>query len=591
MSKQTLQLFTLLDELVAEGILDEKEAKQIRFMPRTGSGEQAHPINYIASQALDDKRRKVGKLSVDNLLEWLSKRCGQPVYHLDPLKVDVAAVTSVMSFAFAQRHGILCVDVREDEILIASVEPLVDEWEKDLAQVVKKPITRVLMDPEALSRFTVEFYSMAKSVNLAQQADRSGSTADATNLEQLLDISKIKDPDANDQHIVRIVDWLLQYAFDQRASDIHIEPRRELAQVRFRIDGLLYHVYELPAAVGVAVTSRLKILGRMNLAEKRRPQDGRLKTRSPTGSEIELRLSTIPTAFGEKLVMRIFDPEVLVRSFRELGLGEEEQAIWQQMTSQPHGIVLVTGPTGSGKTTTLYSTLKQLATPEVNVCTIEDPMEMVEPSFNQMQVQHGIGLDFASGVRALLRQDPDIIMVGEIRDLETAEMAIQAALTGHLVLSTLHTNDSPSAVTRLLELGVAPYLISATVLGVMAQRLVRTLCTHCKQPVAADKNDWKALDPDGHLFMPDNLYQQQGCLECRQTGYAGRQGIYELLPMLPAIQQQLSVGADISALRQIARKEGMKSLRMSGAEKVAAGTTTVEEVLRVTPVVYDPVPA
>ena len=309
----------------------------------------------------------------------------------------------------------------------------------------------------------------------------------------MLELGQLKSPDANDAHIVNIVDWLLQYAFDQRASDIHIEPRRDKGHVRFRIDGVMHHVYELPPAVNAAVTSRLKILGRMDVAEKRRPQDGRVKTKSPDGNEIELRLSTLPTAFGEKMVARIFDPDVLLRSFQELGLGGDDNQRWQTMVGASNGIVLVTGPTGSGKTTTLYSTLKQLATPQVNVCTIEDPIEMVEPSFNQMQVQHQIKLSFASGVRSLLRQDPDIIMVGEIRDLETAEMAIQAALTGHLVISTLHTNDAPSAITRLIELGVPPYLIKATVVGVMAQRLVRTLCPHCKQPEAVDVEAWNLL--------------------------------------------------------------------------------------------------
>jgi general secretion pathway protein E len=313
------------------------------------------------------------------------------------------------------------------------------------------------------------------------------------NLEQMLELGHIKDPEANDQHIVNVVDWLLQYAFEQRASDIHIEPRREQGNIRFRIDGVLYTVYALPMQVLAAVTSRLKILGRMNVAEKRKPQDGRIKTKSPKGNEVELRLSTLPTAFGEKLVMRIFDPEVLLKSFEQLGLASEDLIRWKEITSNNNGIVVITGPTGSGKTTTLYSTLKSLATEEVNVCTIEDPIEMVEDSFNQMQVQENIDLNFADGVKALLRQDPDIIMIGEIRDLATAEMAIQAALTGHLVFTTLHTNDAPSAITRLLELGVPSYLIKATVVGIMAQRLVRVLCPHCKQSEAIEPDAWEAL--------------------------------------------------------------------------------------------------
>jgi len=384
--------------------------------------------------------------------------------------------------------------------------------------------------------------------------------------------------------VVNIVDWLLQYAFDQRASDIHVEPRRDKGLIRFRIDGILHHVYELPKAVNAAVTSRLKILGRMDVAEKRRPQDGRVKTVSQDGDEIELRLSTLPTAFGEKMVMRIFDPDVLLRSFQELGLSGEDYARWHGMTHASNGIVLVTGPTGSGKTTTLYSSLKQLATPEVNVCTIEDPIEMVEPTFNQMQVQHNIEVSFASGVRALLRQDPDIIMIGEIRDLETAEMAIQAALTGHLVISTLHTNDAPTAISRLLDLGLPPYMIRATLLGVMAQRLVRTLCPHCKIEEPVDEEAWRLLTRPFKVKPPAHFFAPKGCLECRDTGYLGRMGVYEILPMNPDVQALVREDTDLDNIRKAGFADGMRTLRLSGAQKVGAGLTTVAEVLRVTPV-------
>jgi general secretion pathway protein E len=387
------------------------------------------------------------------------------------------------------------------------------------------------------------------------------------------------------------VDWLWQYAFEQRASDIHIEPRREAGLVRFRIDGVLHQVYQIPASVLAAMTSRIKILGRMDVVEKRRPQDGRIKTRMADGDEVELRLSTLPTAFGEKLVMRIFDPEVLVRDFRELGFSDDDHKRWKEMTERPNGIVLVTGPTGSGKTTTLYSTLKSLATPEVNVCTIEDPIEMVEPAFNQMQVHQAIDLGFAEGVRALMRQDPDIIMVGEIRDLETAQMAVQAALTGHLVLSTLHTNDAPSAVTRLLELGIAPYLLNATFNGVMAQRLLRTLCPHCKQPAelnrAEDQAAWDALVAPFKSTRPAQVYKPVGCLECRMTGFMGRIGIYETMVHTPAVKQLIAAGAEMAKVRDQALKDGMKPLRVSGAMKIGAGLTTMDEVLKVAPPVRE----
>jgi len=345
----------------------------------------------------------------------------------------------------------------------------------------------------------------------------------------------------------------------------------------------LHQVYEMPMQALLAVVSRIKSMGRMDIAEKRKPQDGRLKTKTPHGLEVELRLSTLPTAFGEKLVMRIFDPEVLLKSFDQLGLANQDYDRWQQMVTKPNGIVLVTGPTGSGKTTTLYSTLKELATQEVNVCSIEDPIEMVEDSFNQMQVHHGIDLDFAAGIKALLRQDPDIIMIGEIRDKETAEMAVQAALTGHLVLSTLHTNDAPSAVTRLLEIGVPAYLIRATVLGIMAQRLVRRLCPHCKEETSVDETQWRDLVRPWKVPVPEYVYNAVGCLECRNTGFLGREGIYEVLPISSAVQQHIQADCQIAAMRRAGMKEGMKTLRLSGAQKIMQGLTTIEEVLRVAP--------
>jgi general secretion pathway protein E len=388
---------------------------------------------------------------------------------------------------------------------------------------------------------------------------------------------------ADDRHVVHIVDWLLQYAFEQRASDIHLEPRRETGAIRFRIDGIMQKVFELPSPVMTAVTARIKILARMDVAEKRRPQDGRIKTRSASGREVELRISNMPTAFGEKVVMRIFDPDLVVKDFAQLGFSERETANWRSMVERPHGVVLVTGPTGSGKTTTLYSTLKHLATPELNVCTVEDPIEMVSPEFNQMQVHAAIDLDFAAGVRTLLRQDPDIIMVGEIRDLETAQMAVQASLTGHLVLSTLHTNDAPSAVTRLLDLGVPHYLIQSTLSGVVAQRLVRTLCPHCKQATAQDPLTWNVLTHGWELPMPEKVFKPVGCLECRNTGFMGRTGIYEMMKLSRGLRGLISAQLDLGAFGRLALKEGMRPLRISAADQVSAGVTTVEEVLTVLP--------
>lgn len=577
-----LDLADLLRELVAQGRVAQDSAEQCLTVRRSAVANQQHPLEFLAAQQLDDLRRPGKKLELETLTVWLAEHAGQPYLRIDPLKIDVAAITPLMSYAFAQRHSILAVAVDASAVTIASSQPFVHGWEANLTHVLKRPIKRVVANPADIQRFTVEFYRLAKSVSGASGSEQKISGVG--NFEQLLNLgASDQEPDANDSHIVNIVDWLFQYAFQQRASDIHIEPRREQGTVRFRIDGVLHNVYQFPPQVAMAVVSRLKTLGRMNVAEKRKPQDGRVKTKTPDGGEVELRLSTLPTAFGEKMVMRIFDPEVLLKGFDQLGFSADDLRRWQSMTGQPNGIILVTGPTGSGKTTTLYTTLKQLATPEVNVCTIEDPIEMIEGAFNQMQVQHNIDLTFASGVRALMRQDPDIIMVGEIRDLETAEMAIQAALTGHLVLSTLHTNDAPSAITRLLELGVPHYLLKATLLGVMAQRLVRTLCPHCKAPVQLDADDWSALTRPWNAPLPTTAQRAVGCLECRDTGFRGRAGVYEIMLLNDAIKPLITADTDIVALRRQAFKDGMRSLRLSGAQKIAAGLTTMEEVLRVTP--------
>lgn len=580
MADRRIELRTCLDDLVADGRLDQGDANVLAGSPRTREQALMHPLAFIASQDLEDQANPGRKLSDDSLAQWLAEKSTLPLFHIDPLKIDVAQVTAVMSYGFAKRHDILCVALNQDEVVIATGQPFNDEWIPQIEHVNRRRVRKVIASPADIARYMVEFYSLSNSISGAKGLAGGSSV---TNFEQLLELGSAKDPEANDQHIVNIVDWLLQYAFDQRASDIHIEPRRVQGKVRFRIDGILHQVYELPAAINTAVVSRLKVLSRMNVAEKRKPQDGRIKTKRSDGSEVELRLSTLPTAFGEKLVMRIFDPEVLLRSFNDLGLVGEDLALWQKMTHKPHGIILVTGPTGSGKTTTLYSSLKQLATPEVNVSTIEDPIEMVEETFNQTQVNPQIDFDFASGIRTLMRQDPDIIMVGEIRDLETAQMAVQAALTGHLVLSTLHTNDAPSAISRLLDLGVPSFLIKNTVLGVMAQRLVRTLCPHCKVEGQIDEGDWNALVAPWKAPLPKSTLQAEGCLECRNTGYLGRQGLYEILPVTPAVAKHIRDDADITQLRNAAMREGMRTLRLSGAQKIASGMTTMEEVMRVAP--------
>src|SRR5687768_15789538 len=588
-SDRRLTLEGVLNDLVADQLVTRAEADRL-INDRRINRVDHHPLVVLAEQKLKDPRHPKKLLHLETLTQWLAEKTGLPYLKVDPFKVDFAAVTKLMSTAYAQRYRILPVGVTAREATIATCEPYVRDWEEQLKHILRLDIKRVIANPIDIQNNIVEFFNLAKSVKGATEKDK-GAYSEIANFEQLVQLGRSGKLDANDQHVIHICDWLFTFAFEQRASDIHLEPRRDAGNVRFRIDGVLHQVYQIPTPVMAAMTSRIKVLGRMDVVEKRRPQDGRLKTVTPDGGEVELRLSTMPTAFGEKMVMRIFNPENLVKDYSELGFSEEDETKWHGMTQNPHGIILVTGPTGSGKTTTLYSTLKQLAAPEVNVCSVEDPIEMVEPSFNQMQVQHGIGVDFASGIRTLMRQDPDIIMVGEIRDLETAEMAIQAALTGHLVLSTLHTNDAPSAVTRLLELGVPPYLLNATLNGVMAQRLVRTLCSHCKQKVefnrAEDHAGWDALVAPWKSNRPPHVYKPVGCLECRMTGYLGRVGIYETLLFTSAIKSLVAEKADIGAMREQAIKEGMKPLRISGAMKVGSGQSTVDEILKVAPPVRD----
>lgn len=574
-----LSLPMIMRALVSDQLIDANEAEEYLNSHHGSAVVQMHPLELVAGANFTDIQQNK-PLDLERLTQWLAQWADCAYYRIDPLKIKARDIANVMSFAFAQRHGILAVEVNSQEIVIATAQPFDNSWMDNLSHVVRKPIRKVVINPTDLRRYTIEFYNLARSVD---NASGDNDSSRIHNFEQLLELGKEKDYDANDQHIVNIVDWLLQYAFEQRASDIHLEPRRDITQVRFRIDGMLHNVYEFPGQVGLAIISRLKILGRLNVAEKRKPQDGRIKTLSASGKEIELRLSTLPTAFGEKLVMRIFDPDVLVKPFSALGFSRDDVKRWEHMSSQPNGIILVTGPTGSGKTTTLYSTLKQLAKPEVNVCTVEDPIEMVEPMFNQMQVQSNIGVTFASGIRALMRQDPDIIMIGEIRDLETAEMATQAALTGHLVLSTMHTNDAPSAITRLMELGIPPYIVRATVIGIMAQRLVRTLCPHCKQPHPVDDDLWKVITTPWRMVKPELAFGPVGCLECRDTGYQKREGIYEIMTLSPAIRALIDDNANLTALRRQAIKEGMLSLSLSGAQKVKQGHTSVAEVLRVAP--------
>ena len=570
----------LVDWLRVDGVIAEDEAQ--RTIARCAQAESAqHPLVRLASVSM--RRAVDGKpLDIETLTQWLAGRAGLDYLRIDPLRVDVGKVADIMSAAYAERHRVLPVQVTATEVVVATAEPFITDWVAEVERQSRRSVRRVVASPQDIHRFTAEFFALAKSVRSAM---KSGGASAGASFEQLVELGKTnKQLDANDQGVVQVVDWLWQYAFDQRASDIHLEPRREQGVIRFRIDGVLHPVYQMPMGVLSAMTARIKLLGRMDIMEKRRPQDGRIKTRNPRGDEIEMRISTLPTAFGEKMVMRIFDPDNAVKDLDALGFAAHDAQRWEALVKRPHGIILVTVPTGSGKTTTLYSTLKRVATEEVNVSTVEDPIEMIEPSFNQTQVQPQLDFNFTEGLRALMRQDPDIIMVGEIRDLQTAEMAVQAALTGHLVFSTLHTNDAPSAVTRLLELGIPSYLINATLLGVLAQRLVRTLCKQCKV-----KDEDATRETLAEVVKPWQIngayrpFKPVGCVDCRMTGFLGRMGLYELLVVSEAFKNTVTREPNIDALRRQAVQDGMRPLRLAGALRVAEGATVMAEVLTSTP--------
>lgn len=580
-SKTKFSLGDLLRMLVSSGKLSKAEAEKL-YKDRKLDSSNLHPIIIVGEQKWKDMQSPHKVMNAEFLSRWLAEQANLDYYHIDPLKLDFTSAAQIVSKAYAERLRIMPIAYKGNEATVATAEPFHNDWIADLERVQGVIIKLVFANPLEINRYLPEIYNLATSINQANIA-KAGQIVGVQNFEQLVELGKDKNLDANEQHVVNIVDWLFKYAFEQRASDIHLEPRRNIGVMRFRIDGVLHQVYQLPSNIMNAITSRIKLLGRMDMVEKRRPQDGRIKTVNTNGSEVELRLSTMPTAFGEKLVMRVFTPEIIVQDFVQLGFSKKQADLWASWTQNPNGIILVTGPTGSGKTTTLYSTLKHLATPETNVCTVEDPIEMIEPAFNQMQVTTNIGLGFADGIRTLMRQDPDIIMVGEIRDVETADMAIQAALTGHLVLSTLHTNDAPSAVTRLLDLGVPSYLIHSTVLGIMGQRLVRTLCPLCKTATEISDEAWTSITRPFKATKPDQVMKAVGCIECRNTGFRGRSGIYEMLTITPKLRKLITPNTEIAELRNLAFKEGMQPLMLNGAEKVAAGITTVEEVLKVAP--------
>jgi general secretion pathway protein E len=574
--------------LFNSGFIDEKQKGEVDSLDRQqkvsarsrGRGEEeASPFKLAVQMNLTDATGSGTRIDDFLLARLIAEEAGLHFFKIDPLKLDADLIESKISRPFARRHRMVPVAIRDGKLVVAVVNPFDVHSIDSYRTIAGQEIDLVVSAESDVMQVINEFYGFRASVTKAERDLKGGF--DLGNLEQYVKLKSGAEIETSDQHIVNAVDYLLQHAYDSRASDIHVEPKREYAQIRFRIDGVLHEIQRVPKLVNLAVTSRLKTMCRMDIAEKRRPQDGRIKT-DHGGKEIELRVSTLPTAFGEKVVMRIFDPEVLIRDLSGLGFYEDELRIFDEWIKRPHGIILVTGPTGSGKTVTLYSALKNLSSPEINITTIEDPIEMVWDEFNQTPVQPKIGITFASALRTILRQDPDIIMVGEIRDEETAQNAVQAALTGHLVLSTLHTNDSATSITRLLDLGIQPFLISSTLIGTMAQRLLRKICDDCKRnrPLTVEEAGMLNLQaPSGKRII---VKEGAGCNRCRNTGYFGRTGIFEILTIDNALRDLIDHKEDFLKIKDMAVKRGMRTLRQSALRKLAEGTTSFEEVIRVT---------
>ncbi len=580
----TLRYAGLIDEATVRDARVRDPAQRARLLRAHMGGPidrgQAYRVSapeVVASLELP-RVDGAGALTEDAIMQTLATVHGVPWRRLDPLELDLDLVTSALTRPFAERHGCLVVDRRGEALVVALSEPRDAELLENLRRLTARPIEAVLASKSDIQRIIREFYGFKRTV-LAAEAEYG--RVDDPNLERLFRVKTDAELDATDKHIVAAGDFLLRHALDQRASDIHFEPKRNQGLVRFRIDGILHTVHTLPRPVVPPLTSRLKMMARMDIAERRRPQDGRIKLERDD-REIEMRVSTMPTVFGEKIVIRIFDPDTLLVDLDRLGFFPEQRVVWDGFLRRPHGIVLLTGPTGSGKTTTLYSSLKALASPDVNITTIEDPIEMVTEAFNQVQVDARVDVSFSNALRTVLRQDPDIIMVGEIRDAETARHAVQAALTGHLVFSTLHTNDAPTAFTRLIDLGIEPFLVASTLVGVAAQRLVRCICPHCGEGRALSTEELALLHIEAPPGEALQVREGRGCVECRGTGYIGRSGVYEILPVTARIRHGVAQGLDAGQLMQRARQEGMMTLHEAALRKLALGETSFSEVFRVT---------
>jgi general secretion pathway protein E len=583
---QKLTQQDVIDTLIQIKFLNPQEAELLR---KIWAKQDTHPLELVSTLPVQSYSKQTdSKMSIDNVFALMAKQWGLEYQRVDLLNIRLESVASLIPYPYINRLGIVPVSVTKDQVTILTSEPFMLSWADEVQNQVRRDLSIQLATPQQIRHILNEIYIVQNAFrDMARDKGKSGTekmrllrAGKIAELDSLVEKSKGKAPSAQDGYITKITDWLISYATMERASDIHLEPKKGLGQIRFRIDGDLKTVYRLDHEALMMVIARFKILGEMKLDEKRKPQDGGIKRQLDNGKQVEMRLSTLPVNYGEKLVVRIFDKTVVGQDLSYIGFTPDDLATWEELIRQPQGLILVTGPTGSGKTTTLYTSLNKVSTPDVNVCTAEDPIEMEVDSFNQVQVNPQIGLGFADCIKSFLRQDPDIIMVGEIRDKETGEMAIQSSLTGHLVFSTLHTNGALATIQRLIDLGLPTFLINSSLTGILAQRLVRKLCPYCKEETPVDPHKWNLLTEGEDIPTPTHYYTPIGCQECKDTGYYGRLCVYELVKIDDKIKKIIKPEIEVTELRE--KTKGLyKSIRVNGAIKVLSGETSIDEVLKV----------
>jgi len=566
-------------EEIARGLFEDGMISQLDAgrLVKSAKLSKHHPLIIAARAELKNNLRAGEVLSSEILTQWFAEKNEFTYLDIDPLKLDIETITRLLPKAFIKRIGVLPVEVTPGKVIFATAEPFHLDWLLDTSAAIKRDISVVMANPEKIDRYIQEFYDVRSAMSQIGESD--ADLGDTQALDKMAGVLKSEFA-VDDGSVAKVVDWIFQYAKTERATDIHMEPRDGFAQMRFRIDGNLRVVYKFEPSAFIPILSRIKIMADMKVDEKRRPQDGRIKRNLGDGRLVEMRLSTIPTHYGEKLVIRIFDTGLASKSFEDLGFTTEDIKTWEGLIGSNYGLILVTGPTGSGKTTTLQTSLSRIAGPELNICTVEDPVELVNDNFAQMQVHGDIGLTFGNAIRSFLRQDPDVIMVGEIRDQDAGDMAIQASLTGHLVLSTLHTNSALASITRLLDLGVQSHLLSASLLGILAQRLVRVLCPHCKQKIPTPMDLWKIVVGPYKVNVPETVFGPIGCRECKQTGYKGRIVVYEMVRINQDLKDIIRPDVTLNELELKMRGKYLP-LRLNALQKVLQGKTGLEEIIKV----------